>query len=100
MNSIKWEGDETIDDLYDHWIALVEAGNRAGLLKDLAHSVNKREKAHIRRDGDLEYIGPEYDSNDMVIIELAYGSDATKIIEMVRESDEHDVGDNLKDQRT
>jgi len=32
----------------------------------------------------------------MFIRELAYGSDADKIIEMVRDSDEYEVGENLK----
>lgn len=97
MNTIKWHGDETLDDLYDHWIQLVEEGNRAGLLKEMARAVNSGRSAYEEQeDGSLEYVGPAYSTQEMYIVEMAYGSDATKVIEMVKESDEHEVGDNLK----
>lgn len=90
MNSIKWSGDETIDDLYDHWIALVEDGNRAQLVRELSSAVNTGSRASEPEGED------DIDSEAMFIRELAYGSDADKVIEMVRESDEHEVGENLK----
>lgn len=97
MNSIKWKGDETLDDLYDHWIQLVEEGNRAGLLKEMSRAVNSGRSAYEEQeDGSLEYVGPKYDTSEMTILELSYGSDADKVIEMVKESDEYEVGENLK----
>lgn len=97
MNSINWHGDESVDDLYDHWIALVEEGNRAGLIRELSHGVNSREQL-FRLDDDGALIRPEleFDSDEMMIRELAYGSDADKVIRLVRESDEHEVGENLR----
>jgi hypothetical protein len=87
MNSIKWIGDETVDDLYDKWIELVEAGNRAQLVRELSYAVNR---------GTHSPESHESDSDEMMIRELAYGDDADKIIEMVRESDGHTVGENLR----
>lgn len=96
MNTIIWKGDETITNLYDHWIALVEEGNRAGLLADLSSSVNRGERTYELTDDGLERTKPPHDTDEMMILELAYGSDADKIIEIVRESDEYEVGENLK----
>lgn len=97
MNTINWDGDETIDDLYDHWVQLAEEGNRAGLLKELSRAVNSGRRAYRQtEDGDLEYVGPAYSTQEMTILELSYGDDADKVIEMVRESDEHELGENLK----
>lgn len=88
MNSIKWSGDETIDDLYDHWVEMVEQGNRAQLVRELSSAVNTGTRAS-EPSGDI-------DTDEMMIRELAYGDDADKIIDMVRASDEHTVGENLK----
>lgn len=97
MNGIEWTGNETIDDLYDHWIQLIEEGNRSGLLKELSRAVNSGRTVYKERDdGSLEYIGPQYDTSEMMILELSYGSDADKIIEIIKESDEHSVGNNLQ----
>lgn len=97
MNTIKWNGDETLDDVYDHWIQLIEEGNRAGLLKELSCSANRGRSAYEEQhDGSLRYTGPEYDSSEMTILELSYGADVDKITEMIAESDEHEVGENLK----
>lgn len=97
MNEIEWHGHETVDDLYDTWIQLVEEGNRAGLLKELARAANTGRSVHERRDdGSLEYVGPEYDMDEMYIMELSYGADADKVTELIRESDEHTVGENLQ----
>jgi len=89
MNSIKWHGDETLDDLYDHWIEYVEQGNRAQLVRELSSAVNTGSRAPEPESEE------DIDTEAMMIRELAYGSDADKIIEMVRASDEHEVGENL-----
>lgn len=96
MNSIKWKGDETLDDIYDHWIQLLENGNRAGLLKEIYCAVNGHGSAFEEVDGELVYRGPDMNCDDMTILEFAYGSDVRRVREMIEESDEYELGENLK----
>lgn len=97
MNELVWNGDETIEDIYDLWIDLIERGNKAGLVKEIYCVLHGGESAyHYGEDGELLYDGPEFDSEEMAMLFLSYGYDADKVVEMVEESDEHEVGENLK----
>lgn len=87
MNSLKWRGDETLDDLPDYWIELVEQGNKAQLLRSISGTLN-RGVIHV----EDEYPGSE----EMCILSLAYDEDARKVIEMVKSSEDHEVGENLR----
>lgn len=95
MNTLVWT-DETIDDLYDHWITLAENGNKSGLVKDIYAGLNGHGRAHEWEDGELVYIGPDLDTQDMTMLFMSYGGDAQHIIDMVDDSPNHDIGENLK----
>lgn len=86
MNILEWRGDEKLEDLPDYWVELVEDGNKAQLVRSIESAVNRGVI-----ECDEEFPGSEA----MTIMMMAYGEDANRIIEMVKSSDDHEVGENL-----
>jgi len=91
MNSIKWLGDETADDLPDRLHTLYKAISderyavqETVLVKELYHGLNGHGRAYETTNNSYEYIGQDLASDELTIINLAYLDDARQMLELLR----------------
>ncbi|AGM11515.1 hypothetical protein M199_gp151 [Halogranum tailed virus 1] len=86
MNSLKWTGDESIEDVQEPMRTLAQEGEEHALTKEIYLAINGHGSGHELTDDGYEYVGPTFDSEELLIIALAYRNDAKKMIELAQKT--------------